>query len=137
MPGYNMPTYNNINPQGFMPNAAWASQPMPNVYQPQASTQQPSSNLMTIFVNSEEEVLNYPVAAGLTVLLLSFNLKKFWLKSTNTNGVPQPIRVFPFTEEIQQSAQTTNNQNDSVTREEFRALNEKLEKLINDLGGGK
>ena len=137
MPGYNMPTYNNINPQGFKPNAAWASQPMPNVYQPQTSTQQPSSNLMTIFVNSEEEVLNYPVAAGLTVLLLSFNLKKFWLKSTNTNGVPQPIRVFPFTEEIQQSAQATNNQNDSVTREEFRALNEKLEKLINDLGGGK
>lgn len=105
--------------------------------QPQQQSQQPSSNLMTIFVNSEEEVLNYPVAAGLTVLLLSFNLQKFWLKSTNTNGVPQPLRVFPFTEEIQQSAQVANNQNDLVTRDEFKALNEKLEKLINDLGGGK
>lgn len=137
MPAYNIPTYNNINPQGFMPNTAWAPQPTPNVYQPQTSTQQPSSNLMTIFVSSEEEVLNYPVAAGLTVLLLSFNLQKFWLKSTNTNGVPQPLRVFPFTEEIRQSAQVTNNQNDLVTRDEFKALNEKLEKLINDLGGGK
>lgn len=105
--------------------------------QAQPQVQQPSTNLMTIFVNSEEEVANYQVAAGLTVMLLSFNLKKFWLKSTNTNGVPQPIRVFPFTEEVQPTNIPTNNQNDSVTRDEFRALNEKLEKLINDLGGGK
>ena len=140
-----MPGYNNYT--GFTPNTAvgyqtpmvtaYAPQPTPNTYLPPSATQQPTTNLMTIFVNTEEEVLNYPVAAGLTVLLISFNQNKFWLKSTNTNGVPQPLRVFPFTEEIQQSAQVTNNQNDSVTRNEFRALNEKLEKLINDLGGGK
>lgn len=137
MPGYNAFTpggYQPIMPPTFTPTSTY--QPLQQ-FQPQQQSQQPSSNLMTIFVNSEEEVLNYPVAAGLTVLLLSFNLQKFWLKSTNTNGVPQPLRVFPFTEEIQQSAQITNNQNDLVTRDEFKALNEKLEKLINDLGGGK
>lgn len=126
-----VPAYNNINPTGFMPNQFG--------YQPQQINQpvqqQPSSNLMTIFVNSEDEVLNYPVAAGLTVLLISFNQKKFWLKSTNTNGVPQPLRVFPFTEEVQSNV-PLNNQNDGVTREEFRALSDKLDKLLQDLGGG-
>lgn len=137
MPAYNTYTpgaYQPIMPPTFTPTSTY--QPLQQ-FQPQQQSQQPSSNLMTIFVSSEEEVLNYPVAAGLTVLLLSFNLQKFWLKSTNTNGVPQPLRVFPFTEEIQQSTQVANNQNDLVTRDEFKALNEKLEKLINDLGGGK
>lgn len=137
-----MPAYNNYTLGGYQPimpptfTQSSTYQPLQQ-FQPQQQSQQPSSNLMTIFVNSEEEVMNYPVAAGLTVLLLSFNLQKFWLKSTNTNGVPQPLRVFPFTEEIQQSAPIANNQNDLVTRDEFKALNEKLEKLINDLGGGK
>lgn len=140
MPGYNNYTgagYQTPMPPTFTPNTTWAPQPTPNVYQPPTATQQPTTNLMTIFVNTEEEVLNYPVAAGLTVLLISFNQNKFWLKSTSTNGVPQPLRVFPFTEETQSSNQVVNNQNDLVTRDEFRALNEKLEKLINDLGGGK
>ena len=139
-----MPGYNNYlnNPNPYQPTAIGGASFSPYNYQtavpmPQQQAQQPSSNLMTIFVTSEEEVLNYPVAAGLTVLLLSFNLQKFWLKSTNTNGVPQPLRVFPFTEETQSSNQVVNNQNDLVTRDEFKALNEKLEKLINDLGGGK
>ena len=128
---------------GYAPNGYGVSTtgiPNTNVYVPQINQpvqqqQQPLSSLMTIFVNTEEEVVNYPVAAGLTVLLISFNLKKFWLKSTNTNGVPQPLRVFPFTEEVQANT-ITNNQNDGVTREEFRALSEKLDRLLQDLGGG-
>lgn len=133
-----MPAYNTINPPGFIPNTAWSPQPVPNVYQPPTSTavQQPSTNLMTIFVNSEEEVLNYPVAAGLTVLLISFNQNKFWLKSTSTNGVPQPLRFFNFTEEVRTNS-SQNNQNDYVSKDEFKTLSDKLDKLLQDLGGVK
>lgn len=110
----------------------------PNGYQPAVQipqqTQQPQQNpgsIMTIFVNSEDEVRNYPVAAGVTVLLLSFNLKKFWLKSTSTNGVPETLREFPFEETTPQAAQ----QSTGVSREEFDSLSKKIDKLIADLGG--
>lgn len=97
-------------------------------------TQQNNSNsLMTVLVNSEDEVNNYPVAAGFTVMLVDFSHNKFWLKSTAMNGVPQPPRVFTISEISQQPAQIQNGS--VVTREEFDALNSKLSKLIANLGG--
>ena len=101
-----------------------------------AQPQQMNTNnggLMTIFVQSEEEVNNYPVAAGLTVLLISFGLKKFWLKSTDTSGVPQQLRSFSFNEETPLQNQTGS----FVTRAEFSELSTKLDKLISELGGTK
>lgn len=95
-------------------------------------TQQQTS-LLTVFVDSESEVNDYPVAAGTTVQLISFKMGKFYLKSTATNGVPQPIRVFSFTEETA----APEIQNGAVSRDEFNALNAKLDKLIAELGGDK
>lgn len=92
-----------------------------------------SNSLMTVLVSSEDEVNNYPVAAGFTVMLVDFSHNKFWLKSTAMNGVPQPPRVFAISEISQQPAQIQNGSD--VTREEFDALNSKLTKLIASLGG--
>lgn len=104
---------------------------IPNtIAQPQQTN---NGSLMTIFVQSEEEVNNYPVAAGLTVLLISFSLKKFWLKSTDTSGVPQQLRSFSFNEETPLQNQTGS----FVTRAEFSELSTKLDKLISELGGTK
>jgi hypothetical protein len=86
---------------------------------------------MTIFVNSEEEANSYPVAAGTTVLLLSFACNKFWLKSTSTSGVPEVMRVFSFEEKTA----TPPQQSAGVSREEFDSLSKKIDKLISDLGG--
>lgn len=104
------------------------NRPMSN--QPQQNN---SNSLMTVLVNSEDEVNNYPVAAGFTVMLVDFSHNKFWLKSTAMNGVPQPPRVFTISEISQQPAQIQNGSN--VTREEFDALNSKLTQLIASLGG--
>lgn len=108
----------------------------PAPVQPQASTQlqqtqQQPTSLMTIFVNSESEVNDYPVAAGTTVQLINFKSGKFYLKSTGTNGVPQPIRTFSFTED----KQIIQNDPNLVSRSEFDALNVKLDKLLKELGG--
>lgn len=121
MAGYNY--LNNTNPYPYS-NFQMSAQQAP--LQPQ----QNQSGLMTIMVGSEEEMMNYPVAAGVTVLLISFNLGKFWLKSTSTNGVPQQPRIFTFDEKtaVQQAPQT-------VTREEFDSLNSKIDKLLAELGG--
>ena len=103
-----------------------------NGYQPVQQPQNNSGNIMTIFVNSDEEANSYPVAAGTTVLLLCFNLNKFWLKSTSTSGVPEQLREFSFDEKTAIVSNPT-----GVTRDEFNALSEKIDKLINDLGGTK
>ena len=120
--------------------------PMPNyygqtpytqpVYQPQMQPrpEQSPNSILTVFVNSEEEVNYYPVAAGVSVLLISFDLKKFYLKSTAKNGVPEPIRVFSFSEETKSEIQ---NEGVFVTRDELDALTAKLNSLIEKLGGDK
>lgn len=126
-----MPAYNNnpqLNPQTTVGNfSPYSYQTTVPIQQPQQNTQ---SGLMTIMVSFEDEMINYPVAAGVTVLLISFNLGKFWLKSTSTNGVPQQPRIFDFTEKT--TIQPTTN---GVTREEFDSLNQKIDKLIAELGG--
>lgn len=99
----------------------------------QNNTGATSGSLMTVLVNSEEEVNNYPVAAGFTVMLIDFTHGKLWLKSTAMNGVPQAPRVFTITEIVAKPAEIQNGS--SVTREEFDALNTKIDKLISSLGG--
>ena len=93
-----------------------------------------TSSLMTVLVSSEDEVNNYPVAAGMTVMLMDFGHKRFWLKSTAMNGVPQAPRVFTM-EEISLQPPKIQNDPNCVTREEFDTLNAKLDKLISSLGG--
>lgn len=121
----------------YVPGGTGAVSPHPYSWsqpsQTPISQQSNNGGLMTIFVQSEEEVNNYPVAAGLTVLLISFSLKKFWLKSTDTSGVPQQPRSFSFNEETPLQNQTGS----FVTRAEFSELSTKLDKLISELGGTK
>lgn len=123
MGGANFNPYNNY--QTTVPIPQMNNQPSPQ-------NQQSAGSIMTVFVHSEDEVIGYPVAAGVTVLLISFELGKFWLKSTSTSGVPQALRIFPFTEETPKQETTVNG----VSREEFESLSQKIDKLISDLGGG-
>lgn len=112
-----------LNPYGYTGTPIQQMQPQP--------IQQAQSNPMMILISSEEEMRNYPVQAGVTVLLVSFNLGKFWLKSTDTNGVPQQPREFTFVEKIPEAPATP------ISRDEFLALSEKVNKLIDELGGTK
>lgn len=105
-------------------------------YNPQGvQQQQPSSNsVMVVFVEGEAGARSYPVAAGNTVMLMDFNSNKFWLKSTDTTGMPQQLRTFSFIEEIPK-VESTIKTVPVVTREEFDALSQKIDKLISELGG--
>lgn len=127
MAGYNTSPYypTTMGGANFSPYSYQTAVPMA---QPQA--QNNSGNIMTIFIGSEEEANSYPVAAGTTVLLLCFQQKKFWLKSTSTSGVPEQLREFTFDEKT-----PTLTARGGVSREEFDSLSKKIDKLINDLGG--
>lgn len=105
-------------------------------YQPQIAqgfntnyTQQSPGSFMTMIVNGEAGANAYPVAAGNTVLLVDFNEQAFWLKSTDAAGIPQALRKFTFTENKPKPPA------EFVTKEEFASLNNKLDKLLNELGG--
>lgn len=137
MPAYN---YQQPYPPQLYPYAASpypSAQAAAQTYQVQPQPQQQQSSLLTVFVSSEEEVNMYPVAAGVTVLLISFNMRKFYLKATGKNGIPEPLRVFNFNEEDSQTAATLVNQNDGkyVGRDEFDALTKKLDDIVEKLGG--
>lgn len=131
-----MPNNNWMTPNyGAYPN--YSNTNAMNYPQQVPSQQQSTSSIMTIFVNGEEEVLNYPVAAGLSVILMDFNHNKFYLKSTGVNGVPQPLRVFPFEENVQVPTAPTPVTDNYVTKDEFAELSSKLERLLTELGGVK
>ena len=122
---YQTPFYQ-YNPSGM--NFGLNNYQTPINVQPQQSS---NGQLLTVFVDTEDEVNDYPVAAGTTVQLISFKMGKFYLKSTATNGVPQPVRIFTFKEETP----APENQNGAVSRDEFNALNAKFDKLLKELGG--
>ena len=101
-------------------------------YSATPAQQQVTPGLLTIMVSTEEEMRNYPVAAGTTVLLVAFNLGKLWLKTTDTGGVPQQVREFEIKEAMAPTMATG-----GVTRDEFSSLCSKVDKLIEELGGDK
>ena len=113
------------------------------MYQNNNSIQQPYANqpavqntgsFMTIPVQGEAGANLYPVASGNTVMLIDFDLNKFWIKS-NVNGVPQRLRAFHFKEEVNEQPQQQAQNIDFVSREEFNRLAQNVEKLIAELGG--
>lgn len=125
--GYNQPpTMSNQNGMNF------------NTQFPQQNT----NNLMVVPINGGEATANaYPVASGNTVMLVDFEIGKFWLKS-NVNGIPQRLRPFLFKEELPEQPQQAIQQTTNVSRDEFERLSksvssisDNVNKLIAELGG--
>ena len=86
----------------------------PMSYQPYSYAQ----NNGIIWVQGEAGAKAYPVAAGNSVVLLDSENSVFYVKSTDTSGMPMPLRVFDFTERTSQP-KVIDNQPEYVTREEF------------------
>lgn len=116
--------------------------PQPQQYQQyQQYQQQPNNNVIVVPVQGESGASMYPVAAGNTVLLMDFNLKKFWIKATDINGLPAKFAAFDFKEEIKAPPQVTEN---FVSRNEFdewkKSTDAQLQQIIGNLNvlvGGK
>ena len=57
-----------------------------------------------IWVQGIEAAKSYMVAPSATVLLMDSEAQRFYLKSSDTSGMPMPLRVFEYTEIPQNSA---------------------------------
>lgn len=102
------------------------------MYQQFAQQQQnvPWQSPMIIEVDGRDGAERYPVGAGNTVLLKDRNADVVYLKSTDQNGFPYPLRVFDVKERVAPPL------GDYVTRKEFDELQPlfaDIRKLLSEL----
>nr|DAV58930.1 MAG TPA: hypothetical protein [Caudoviricetes sp.] len=124
---------------GFAPGYYPMGQPsaMPDqLAQLRQNYQQPQQSAPIIWVQGEEGAKAYMVAAGNSVLLMDSENSVFYIKSTDASGMPQPLRVFDYTERGKQAPQKPETVDDKfVTRAEFDALRARFDALTADKPG--
>ena len=89
--------------------------------------------LSVVPIDTDEQITNYPVASGNTVLFINFNTNRMCFKSTNTNSVPMPLQWASFTyDQVQSNNQYPQNQNavQSVSRQEFDELKVMMQRTL-------
>lgn len=129
-PGY-MPGYYQMGQQMPPPMPDQLAQLRQGYQQP--AQQQPAP---IIWVQGEEGAKAYMVAAGNSVLLMDSESSVFYIKSTDASGMPQPLRIFDYTERgkiAPQKAETADGR--FVTREEFDALRARFDALTAEKPG--
>ena len=85
-----------------------------------------SQCMSVVLVNGESGAQFYPVAPNNTVFLMDFNSNKFWVKSTRSNGFPDPMRSFSFVEDTPKEEDSSKY----ATREEINEIKRMLERLM-------
>lgn len=100
----------------------------------QINTPQQSNDMIVIPVQNEEAVKNYPVAAGLSVLLMDYEHKKFWVKTTSANGLSTSTEEYDFSPV--EKEQSTGNDEKYATQEDMKKVMksiDELRKMLDDL----
>lgn len=102
-------------------------------YQPNQVARPPQQNQTVnnniVWVQGLAGAKAYPVAPGAAVWMMDSEDKRFYLKSADGSGLPNPLRIFAYQEVVEQP-ETAANFDQFITREEF-------EKRIAALMGGK
>lgn len=126
-----MAYYNSYFPQGYY---AGANMPLQGPQMP-ANAQQAQNNQIT-WVQGEAAAKAFPVGSGQSVLLMDSEDAVFYIKSTDQSGMPQPLRVFDYTERTAAKAETpkaTQQQAEFITRSEFDDFSKTIKRTISEL----
>lgn len=85
--------------------------------------QQQGLNGNIVWVQGENAARSTQVNPGNSVLMMDSEQQVFYIKTVDASGIPQPLRIFPYTEKVDvaKNATTTpiEKQSDYVTRDEF------------------
>ena len=118
---------NNVNygqpiqgPSTAVPNPTWQNQ------------FSQTNGLSIAQISDDSQINSYPVAAGNTVLLINFSTQKFYLKSTNVNGVPMPIQTANWNWEQNVQGNQQSQISDGVSRREFEELKAMLAQALSN-----
>lgn len=101
-------------------------------YQPMPPSPQAAQQQGILWVQGEEAAKAYMVAPGATVLLMDSEGQSFYLKSTDPQGMPLPLRIFDYVERTAQKPleQPQISTGEFVTRAEFEALAARVGELL-------
>lgn len=104
--------------------------------QPQAPTQNNQGAL--IWVQGIEAAKSYIIVPGSTVLLMDSESQRFYLKSSDASGMPLPLRVFEYSEVIQNSASKPTDPAEMdlssyATKAEFEAFRNEIEGILKNV----
>lgn len=128
--------YNNYFPQYYpnqvpMMQAPQQQMPVGQPTMPQ-NAQATSGNGIT-WVQGEAAAKSFPVGAGQSALLMDSEESVFYIKSTDQSGMPQPLRIFDYTERTAQHSEaaiTKKQDVDYVSRSEFEEFREDVKRSI-------
>lgn len=118
--------YNSYYPNGYQP------------YQYPQYQQQNAGQQSIIWVQGEAGAKSYLVAPNTTVLLMDSESQHFYLKSSDSSGMPMPLRVFEYTEKTPNMAQNAPKAQeatvspDYVTKREFEAFKAQIEAYMQE-----
>jgi hypothetical protein len=127
--------YNNYFPQ-YYPNQVpmmQTPQQMPVGQPTMAQNAQASSNSGITWVQGEAAAKSFPVGAGQSALLMDSEESVFYIKSTDQSGMPQPLRIFDYTERTAQHSEAGVAKKadvDYVSRSEFEEFREDVKRSI-------
>jgi hypothetical protein len=132
-----MALYNNPYQYSFgVPGQMNQFQQQP-VQMPAQPLQQPQQNSNGIlWVSGEVGAKSYLVAPGTSVLLMDSENEKFYIKSTDVSGMPQPLRVFEYHEingRMPQKQPEAAMNDMYVTRKEYQDLFDKYNEILDKI----
>lgn len=102
---------------------------------PQQMQQPAQQAAPIIWVQGEEAAKSYLCAPGNSVLLMDSEKSSFYIKTVDASGMPQPLRIFDYTERTAQKQpekEPEQQSNNYVTRAEFDALSARFDALAAD-----
>ena len=134
-----MPFYPYVNQYPYQQNQFYPQTPpaqvpqIPQVPQMQ-TTPQPVQQSGIVWVQGEEGAKAYMVGAGNSVLLMDSEASSFYIKSSDASGMPQPLRIFDYTERNAQPAEKKEEVDFSqfVTRKELEEILASRKKVKGD-----
>ncbi len=103
--------------------------PMTNLYAPQYPDQYArpyaptvsypqQSDSSIIWVQGESGAKAFPVQNGKSVVLFDSETERFFIKTADASGMPQPLRIFSYSEDKEPKSPSADN-SAFITREEF------------------
>lgn len=112
-----------------------------NPYLQQSQFQAPQAqqqNNGLIWVQGEAGAKSYLVAPNSTVMLMDSENQRFYLKSSDASGMPQPLRVFEYSEvpqNVQKPASGVQSVDLSsyITKAEFDAFKDEINNILKNV----
>lgn len=124
--------YNNyMFPQSYQPAILpQYQQTVPQIQQNVPQQQAQPQNNGIIWVQGEQAAKGYPVAPNQSVLLMDSEQSAFYIKSADNAGMPQPLRIFDYSERKSEQIPAQHPEQNFVTHTEFEEKLDEIKSMI-------